>query len=67
MWTNKDDEGRQRYVCRSCGSNRLSVFKEPMARKPRESGSRVRITVICPNRKCAMHTRPKRVGWLTHN
>jgi len=66
MWTEKDDKDRQRYVCKVCGSNKMSVFKEPMARKPRPSGLRVRITVLCPNANCKMHKKFKRVGWLTH-
>jgi transposase-like protein len=66
MWTEKDDKGSQRYVCKLCGSNRFAVFKEPMARKPRASGSRVRITVRCKNAKCKLYGKSRRVGWLTH-
>lgn len=62
MWLEKNEKGRQQYGCRSCGRTKMLVFKEPMARKPRSSGSRVRITVQCP--KCK--NTPKRVGWLTH-
>ena len=61
MWTQKDDEDRQSYVCKLCHENKMIVFKEPMARKPRAKGPRrVRITVMCANCK----GKTKRVGWL---
>ena len=34
MWTEKDDTDRQSYVCKVCHGNAMTVFKEPMARKP---------------------------------
>jgi len=61
MWTQKDDKDRQSYVCKRCHENKMIVFKEPMARKPRSKGPRrVRITVMCSI--CKGNT--NRVGWL---
>ena len=61
MWTEKDDNERQSYVCKQCHENKMIVFKEPMARKPRAKGPRrVRITVMCAGCK----GKEKRVGWV---
>lgn len=62
MWTPKDDKDRQSYVCKKCHGNQMIVFKEPMGRKPRKSGARVRITVRCLNSTCPNHSKSKRVG-----
>jgi len=64
MWTEKDDQDRQSYVCKQCHENKMIVFKEPMARKPRAKGPRrVRITVLCANPNCE-RKKQKRVGWV---